>query len=84
MLSMLRLAMACAAVALIVGCQSDGELPNTNRGLGGALTPTSTQQYAQQRGISNEQARHELQQKVSDHDAEEAIKNIDDVGVKQP
>ncbi|MGH7140080.1 MAG: hypothetical protein ACREHD_30445 [Pirellulales bacterium] len=42
------------------------------------------QQYAQQRGISNEQARQALQQRVSQHDEQQAVDNIDAVGVKQP
>lgn len=70
-------------VLVFGGCQGPDLAPATN-GIGGALSPTSVRQYAQQRGISQEQARHELQQKVSRHDEEQAIENIDAVGAKQP
>jgi hypothetical protein len=68
---------------LTSGCQNDGELANSGKGLSGAaLAPRSVEEYARQRNISNDQARHELQAAVSKRDADEAIKNIDDVGVK--
>jgi hypothetical protein len=75
----------CNLTALFVGCQAPApDLSKIRGGTGGALAPTSVQQYAQQRGISNEQARQELQQRVSQHDEEQAVENIDAVGVKQP
>lgn len=70
------------ALSLAGGCQSEGELANTKNGIGGALAPLSVQQYAQQRGVSDEQARRELQQKVGEHDEEQAVRNIDEVGAK--
>jgi hypothetical protein len=72
-----------AVLALAGGCQSEGELANTKNGIGGALAPLSVQQYAKQRGISDQQARQELQQKVGEHDEEQAVRNIDEVGAKQ-
>lgn len=65
---------------LLGGCQSEGKLANTKNGLGGALAPMSVDEYARQRGISPGQARQELQEKVSQRDADEAIKKIDEVG----
>ena len=79
----LRLATFSALLTLAGGCQSEGELANTSHGVGGALAPLSVKQYAQQRGISEEQARQELQQKVGERDEEQAVKNIDEIGAKR-
>lgn len=73
----------CGLTVAVVGCQGPNLAPARN-GIGGTLSPTSVRQYAQQRGISDEQARYELQQKVSQHDEEQTIENIDQVGAKLP
>lgn len=80
----LRRAAPWAALAFVAGCQSDGEMVDSGRGRASMLAPTSVQEYARQKGISNEQARHELQQKVNDGDSAEAVKNIDEVGTSAP
>lgn len=65
------------------GCQSDpAELPPASKGTGSALTPYSVSQYARERGISKDEARRELQAKVSQHDEEAALKSIDDAGTQ--
>lgn len=68
-------------VMIVVGCKGPDLYP-ANTGMGGALAPTTVRQYGQQRGISDEQARSELRQKVSQHDEEQAIENIDQAGAK--
>lgn len=78
------IAAACNLLAMIGGCQAPPDLSNMKGGAGGALAPPSVQKYATERHISNEQARQELQQRVRQHDEEQAVENIDAVGVKQP
>jgi hypothetical protein len=80
----LRRAAPWTVLALVTGCQSDGEMVDSGRGRAGLLAPTSVQEYARQKGISNDQARHELQQKVNDGDAADAVKNIDEAGTSAP
>lgn len=80
-------AIAAAALCLVAvfGCQAPApDFSKISNGTAGALSPASVQQYAQQRGISNEHARQELQQRVSQHDEQQAVENIDAAGVKQP
>lgn len=74
-LSVIMLAFAC-------GCQNDGEL--SNEGHPQLLAPRSVDDYARRRNISNDQAQRELQDAVSKRDAVEAVKNIDEVGVRPP
>jgi hypothetical protein len=79
----LWLTLLAAAMIAGAGCQSDpAELPNMGRGAGSALTPYAVSQYAREHGVSNEQARHELQAQVSQHDEEAAVRNIGDAGTK--
>lgn len=73
----------CGLALAAGGCQGPDLAPARN-GIGGALAPASVRQYAQQRGISNEQARYELQQKVSQHDEAQAVENVEQVGAKLP
>jgi hypothetical protein len=83
LLSTLAAAALTAALAMAGGCQNQ-DFGNPRKVNAGMLEPPSVQQYAQQRGISNDQARHELQQKVSQHDEDQAVENIDTIGTKQP
>ena len=75
-LSVVTLAFAC-------GCQNDGEMANRKAGPQ-LLAPRSVEQYARQRNISNDQARRELQDAVGKRDAQQAVQNVDDVGVTSP
>lgn len=70
---------ALGGLVLAGGCRQPNFAPPSN-GIGGALSPGAVRQYAQQRGISDAQARQELRQKVSQHDEEQALKNIDEMG----
>jgi hypothetical protein len=69
-------------LALTGGCQNDGELAN-RAGAGAMLAPQSVEDYARRRNITTDQARRELQEAQSKRDADQAIQNIDDVGVKR-
>ncbi|HEX7379517.1 MAG TPA: hypothetical protein VF278_20510, partial [Pirellulales bacterium] len=72
----IRRCLGAAALGCLVlsgGCRQPDFAPPSN-GIGGALSPGAVRQYAQQRGISDAQARQELQQKVSQHDEEQALK----------
>jgi hypothetical protein len=76
-------AAALCGLVFFAGCRQGPDLARAKQGVGGALSPNSVQQYAAERGINNQQAGYELQQKVSQHDEEQAVENIDAVGVKQ-
>jgi hypothetical protein len=76
------------AVALVLlallscGCQAD-DTAKAPISAGKALTPQAADQYARQRGISPQQAHQELQQQVSEFDAQKALDDADKNGVVQ-
>lgn len=78
-----NLAAALILLALLpAGCQTDDGAKRPISA-GKALTPEMAEQYARQRGISTQQAHQELQQQVSDYDAQKALADVDQNGVVQ-
>lgn len=67
---------------LAAGCSADDGAKRP-MSVGRALTPQNVDQYARQRGISTQQAQQELQQQVSDYDAQKAVADADQNGVIQ-
>ncbi|HQU45893.1 MAG TPA: hypothetical protein VNH11_12670 [Pirellulales bacterium] len=85
LLPALWLTLLAVALASSGGCQSsqrNSELAHTKNGVGGALTEYSVAEHAQRNGISNEEARRQLQQKVGQRDEEQALDNIDEAGTR--
>ena len=67
---------------LAAGCSTDDRAKRP-MSAGKALTPEMADQYARQRGISPQQAHQELQEQVSDYDAQKALADADQNGVIQ-
>ena len=78
------LRLSVVALAFAGGCQNDGELANRNDGLAQSLAPRSVDDHSRKRNISSDQARRELQDAASKRDAENAVRNVDEIGVTTP
>lgn len=78
-----RAATLLVLALLAAGCSADDRAKRSTMSAGKALTPEMADQYARQRGISPQQAHQELQEQVSDFDAQKALADADQNGVIQ-